>query len=275
MFTLSLFVVASTFVLILAGGLVTSHEAGLAVPDWPLSYGQWFPPMVGNIFWEHGHRMIAGIVGILTVILAVIVQIYEQRQWLKNLVWCAVGMVLLQALLGGLTVLYMLPASVSIAHACLAQTFFSVTIAIAYFLKTAVPAESRGVPTSARLRRLLILTTAFIYIQLILGAVVRHTQSGVTWHVLLGFLVLIHILLVGLRIQREAIPEKSLVLSAQIWGGLTVVQMFLGLGSFVMTRMMQRGYDPSLTEVLFTAAHQTLGALILGIGVLFCLRLWR
>ena len=70
----SLFLVAWTAFLILAGGLVTSHDAGLAVLDWPLSYGQFFPPMVGNIFWEHGHRMIAGLAGIFTLVLAIWIQ---------------------------------------------------------------------------------------------------------------------------------------------------------------------------------------------------------
>src|SRR3990167_2825462 len=116
----SIVVVMGTFLLVLAGGLVTSHDAGLAVPDWPTSYGQWFPPMIGNVFWEHGHRMIAGAVGVLTLLLAIWIQIQEKRVWMKRLGWIAFGAVLLQALLGGLTVIYMLPAPVSIAHACLA-----------------------------------------------------------------------------------------------------------------------------------------------------------
>ena len=85
----SFFLLLSILVLILAGGLVTSHEAGLAVPDWPLSYGQWFPPMVGNVVWEHGHRMIAGVVGILTLILTVSIQLFESRSWLKRFAWVA------------------------------------------------------------------------------------------------------------------------------------------------------------------------------------------
>ena len=134
LYVFSLLVVFATLLLILAGGLVTSHEAGLAVPDWPLSYGQHFPPMVGNIFWEHGHRMIAGSVGIFTLIMAVWIQIREHRKRLKKLAWAAFAAVILQAILGGLTVLFLLPPAVSIFHACLAQTFFCIVAAVAYFL---------------------------------------------------------------------------------------------------------------------------------------------
>src|SRR3989338_6493866 len=102
----SIVVVMGTFLLVLAGGLVTSHDAGLAVPDWPTSYGQWFPPMVGNIFWEHGHRMIAGSVGILTLILTLWIHFKEKRKGLRILGWITLGSVVAQAVLGGLTVLF-------------------------------------------------------------------------------------------------------------------------------------------------------------------------
>ena len=85
LFFFGIFLSCAILLLILAGGLVTSHEAGLAVPDWPLSYGQMMPPMVGNIFWEHGHRMIAGTVGFLTLILAIWIQMKENRGWMKRL----------------------------------------------------------------------------------------------------------------------------------------------------------------------------------------------
>ncbi len=134
LFYFSFFLCLCVVVLILAGGLVTSHEAGLAVPDWPLSYGQLMPPMVGNVFWEHGHRMIAGTVGMLTLILAVAIQRAEERVWLKKLGWIAFGAVVAQAVLGGLTVRLMLPDAISILHACLAQTFFCLILSITYFL---------------------------------------------------------------------------------------------------------------------------------------------
>src|ERR671934_1543078 len=130
-------VVACTVVLILAGSLVTSHDAGLSVPDWPTSYG-WnmftFPPSmwVANIFYEHGHRLIASTVGLLTIILAVWLWIAE-RGWVRWLGVIALAVVVAQGVLGGLTVLFFLPPAISTAHAALAEIFFCMTVAIALF----------------------------------------------------------------------------------------------------------------------------------------------
>ena len=113
----------ATLLLIVAGALVTSNEAGLAVPDWPLSYGTWMPPMVGGIFYEHGHRMIGASVGLLTIILALWLWRAERRSWLRRLGFIGVAAVVLQGVLGGITVLYLLPWPVSVGHASLAQLF--------------------------------------------------------------------------------------------------------------------------------------------------------
>src|SRR5205807_1594154 len=102
-------VASATFFLIIAGANVTSHDAGLATSDWPLSNGQLFPKMVGNLFWEHGHRMVATIVGLLTIVLAVVLQWREPRRWVKRLGWLALAAVIAQGLLGGLTVKMNLP----------------------------------------------------------------------------------------------------------------------------------------------------------------------
>src|ERR1700730_7049852 len=99
----------ATFLLLMAGALVTSHDAGLATSDWPLSNGQVFPRMVGNLFWEHGHRLVATTVGLLTIALAIYLQVRERRSWVKRLGWVALGGVIAQGLLGGLTVKMNLP----------------------------------------------------------------------------------------------------------------------------------------------------------------------
>src|ERR1700687_5135478 len=98
----ALLVAGATFLLIIAGANVTSHDAGLATSDWPLSNGQFFPPMVGNLFWEHGHRLIALSVGLLTIALAVYLQVREKRSWVRRLAWVALAGVVAQGLLGGL-----------------------------------------------------------------------------------------------------------------------------------------------------------------------------
>ncbi|MBI4056302.1 MAG: COX15/CtaA family protein, partial [Elusimicrobia bacterium] len=126
----SRFTAVSTFFLILAGATVTSTGSGLSVPDWPLSYGQFFPPMVGGVFFEHGHRMIAGTVGLLTSVLLFWVLAQEPRTWVRVLACSTWFAVLTQAILGGITVLYQLPKLISIAHACLAQIFFCLLVTL-------------------------------------------------------------------------------------------------------------------------------------------------
>ena len=127
------FLVFATFCLIIAGGLVTSTDSGLSVPDWPKSYGMWMPPMVGGVFYEHGHRMVASFVGFLTVIFTAWLWIKEPRKWVRVLGSIALAAVITQGVLGGLTVLYFLPTSISVAHATLAQSFFCLTVALSLF----------------------------------------------------------------------------------------------------------------------------------------------
>src|SRR6201989_2584170 len=127
----SLLVACSTFFLIIAGALVTSQDAGLATSDWPLSNGQFFPRMVGNLFWEHGHRMVATTVGLLTIVLTIYLLRKEKRRRVRRLAVFALFAVIAQGLLGELTVKQMLPLPVSAAHATLAQLFFCTTVSLA------------------------------------------------------------------------------------------------------------------------------------------------
>ncbi|MGD8328644.1 MAG: COX15/CtaA family protein [Acidobacteriota bacterium] len=176
----ALLVACSTFVLVIAGGLVTSTGSGLAVPDWPLSYGMYFPPMIGGIFYEHGHRMVAGTVGIMTMILGLWLWRAEPRRWVRRLGAAAVLAVLAQAGLGGLTVIFLLPTAVSVAHAGLAMAFFCITSALALVTSPSwlQPIAREPAGGSPPLPRLAAITTAVIYMQILIGATVRHTGSG-------------------------------------------------------------------------------------------------
>ncbi|MCI0705902.1 MAG: COX15/CtaA family protein [Ignavibacteriae bacterium] len=177
----AVFTAVCTLFLIVVGGLVTSTGSGLAVPDWPLSYGQVMPPMVGGIFYEHGHRMVATTVGFLTIILAVWLSRKEQRRWLRRLGWFALALVIVQGALGGLTVLFLLPTAISASHATIAQTFFCVVSSIALFTSKwwlNLSQSNTQQNLDSNLITLSILTVCVIYIQLILGAVMRHTGSG-------------------------------------------------------------------------------------------------
>jgi cytochrome c oxidase assembly protein subunit 15 len=174
--------VLSTLFLIFVGALVKSHEVGLSVPDWPTTYGKQmfaFPlsDMVGGIFYEHGHRIVATIVGFFTMIQAIWLGFSYEPKWLKKLGYFVLATVILQGLFGGITVLFFLPPPVSILHGILAQTFFIMTIVLAYGLsiertKRVEKKWPKGLQKGA------IIIGGSIYIQLILGALMRHTGSG-------------------------------------------------------------------------------------------------
>lgn len=179
-------VAAATGLLIFAGGLVTSTESGLSVPDWPNTYGYFmffFPldKMVGGIFFEHTHRLIASTVGFLILVLAVWLWRAEPRRWVRRLGFIALGAVITQGLLGGITVLWYLPDPISIAHASLAQIVFCLTMTIALVTspgwKRAYAANGPA-PDDAVLQRVAIVTTVLIYIQIVVGATMRHTGAG-------------------------------------------------------------------------------------------------
>jgi cytochrome c oxidase assembly protein subunit 15 len=155
--------------LLFAGAQVTSTGSGLAVPDWPLSYGMFFPPMIGGIFYEHGHRIVAGVFGILTLI---------QALWLRRpLGWALFGSTMVQALIGGLTVKLLLPKPVSISHALVAEIAFCLAVAIAFFhsrFYRQVRAIERGAAPTATTNALV----AIVFLQIFAGAMVRHFGAG-------------------------------------------------------------------------------------------------
>jgi heme a synthase len=169
-----------TFVLLLAGALVTSTGSSLAVPDWPLSFGKFFPPMTGGVLFEHGHRMVAFTVACLMTGLAINTQMVEQRTWVKRLAWAALGAVVLQAVLGGVTVLLHLPTQVSVAHAGLAQIFFCLTVTLALVTSKSWIEEKlhRLTDRPSSLRLWALWTTALVYLQIVIGAVTRHSGAG-------------------------------------------------------------------------------------------------
>jgi cytochrome c oxidase assembly protein subunit 15 len=296
----------ATFILIFIGGLVTSTGSGLAVPDWPLSFGQLFPPMVGGVLYEHGHRMAATFVGFLTTILAIWTYRKDPRTWVKKLGLGALFIVILQGLLGGITVLLQLPLLVSVAHACLAQAFFCITIALAVFTSPNWGKESMGVQKyeSVGISQTLIrphahtpvlssiwlcgLTTAVVYIQLILGAVMRHMGAGLaipdfplaygrlippfqSQAVIIHFLHRLGALVVTgcitwivVHILRYHRQNAQLLRPTLLLMGLLTLQ--LTLGAFIIW---------TYKAVLPTTAHVAVGAAILATSLILTLRSYK
>jgi cytochrome c oxidase assembly protein subunit 15 len=274
----AILVAVCTLLLVVAGASVTSKEAGLSVPDWPLSYGQVIPDMTGGVLFETGHRDIAGVVGILTIILAIWIQRVEKRPsgraWMRRLGWMALSLVVAQALLGGATVLMLQPPPVSIAHACLAQLFFSVTVAIAVFTSRKwqegpEPVEDYGWPS---LRSLAILTPVLILVQIALGAGFRHRAFGLLPHVIGAMLVPLAILLIGIFVLQQFPKHKSLRPAAVALLSITGVQVFLGILAYV-ARMNAAEYP--LAMVLTTVVHVATGGLTLAASVVLAIQIRR
>lgn len=178
--------------LILMGALVTSHDAGLAVPDWPTSYGEnmfLYPPSKwkGIIFYEHFHRLYASVVGMLTIVLVVWTLRVEKRRWVKMFTCAALLAVIIQGLLGGMTVLYLLPTAISSAHGVLGQTFFICSLIIAYsHSKEFISLRQESLTTQQRsfvsaLLPWVLTIIGLVYLQLIVGAVMRHSGAGLAF----------------------------------------------------------------------------------------------
>ena len=272
----------ATLFLVFVGGLVTSTGSGLSVPDWPLSYGMLMPPMVGGIFYEHGHRMVASAVGFLTLVMALWTHFREPRRGVRRLAWAALALVIAQGALGGLTVLFLLPTPVSVAHACLAQTFFCLTIALAYVTSREwreAPARTDRVGTRVAAAA----ATAVVFVQLFLGALMRHTGAGLAIpdfplalgrlvppfdlpgvavhyaHRLGAVAVVIAVSYLVVRCHRSA--DSSLFASALVAAGLVALQVALGAAAVLTEK-----------AVVPTTAHVAVGAAVLGACWLLLLR---
>lgn len=271
LYQLSFFTAFSGLVLIIAGGLVTSHQAGLSVPDWPLSYGQWMPPMVGKIFWEHGHRMIASFVGFLTLILCIGTHVvYGSNKNLKSFSRILVELVILQGVFGGLTVLYNLPHAVSIVHASLGQIFFSSLCLFAYTLKNEIEPLSFSISEEkkqplAKAFRIARVTVIILLMQLFLGAATRHIRHmHAAWtHTGFALVVVTHIVLVFMRVSNLHLEDKAPLRAATFLLFAVLLQIILGAGSLGLTQFLSHDGQPTLLQVCFTTFHQSLGAVLL------------
>lgn len=270
----------ATLPLLFIGGLVTSKGAGLAVPDWPTTFGYnmfLYPwsQMVGNVFYEHGHRLVASGVGLLTIALAVACWLKERRQWLRWLGVAALLLVILQGIVGGLRVV-LLENTLAIVHAALAQAFFALTVSLAIFTSPGWNSEPKEEPIrgGGRLGRLCAITAGLIYLQAIVGAVLRHTGERVDIHLLLAALVALHVLFILVRTMKLDAARPKLARPAGFLAILLLVQILLGLGSYFGKFTSMLGL-PMETLVILTTTHLVTGALMLAVSLLLTLRAYR
>jgi cytochrome c oxidase assembly protein subunit 15 len=280
----------ATFVLLFVGGLVTSTGSGLAVPDWPLAFGQFFPEMVGGVLFEHGHRLAASAVGLLTLVLAGWIVLREPRPGVRLLGLLALAAVILQGVLGGITVLYKLPLAVSVTHACLAQIFFCLTITLAV-LTGPLWTSGRTLGADPGRPSLALLaggTVTLVFGQVLLGALTRHMKAGlaipdfplafgllvpplVTPHITVHFAHRVGALVVAaavaallVRVERQHGDVPALRRPIRLAAALVVAQILLG-GLTIWTAR----------AVVPTTTHLVVGAAILGSCLVLALRAHR
>lgn len=272
-------VAVATFFLLIAGALVTSNDAGLSVPDWPTSFGSFrMPRMVGGVLYEHGHRMFAAMVGLLTVIMAVWVWLKDPRRWMKWLAGAAVAAVLVQGILGGITVLFYLPLFVSTGHAALGQTFFCILIALAVTTHKDWRWDEPKVEEEAvfpSLRQFAVIVTGAIFVQLILGALYRHKGVGILPHVVGAIVVSVLALWLAVRILSRFMKETSLTRSTRLLIALVAIQIFLGVVAYVLNLQYQNAPQPMPPLIRVSTAHVAVGALVLAQSVVLTLQVFR
>lgn len=355
LYGLAVLTAVMTFILICMGGLVTSTDSGLAVPDWPTTFGynmflyplsktvsgflfsidsnlqanlddskpsvelraalendensvsedvmisvvepgsRWrltdgengrtysliktgdrLDVYVHGVLYEHSHRLIGSVVGLLTIGLMVSLLAKDDRNWMKWLGLIALVAVVAQGVMGGMRVTN-LSRILAIIHACFAQAFFALTASLALFTSRGWlgASEQMLAANTSRLRNLSIITVCLIYVQFIFGAVLRHTGNRLDAHLVFAGLVSIHIFLLLRRILQDHLENRLLVRLILLLGGLLTVQLVLGFGAFVTEfTALGKGVSP-VAGVAITTAHVAIGALMMASSVLLALNVFR
>jgi cytochrome c oxidase assembly protein subunit 15 len=271
----------ATFPLLFVGGLVTSTGSALAVPDWPTTFGHHmflypWSRMVGGIFYEHSHRLLGALVGFLTMTLTLWLWFKDRRPLLRWLGSIALAAVIIQGALGGLRVV-LLQQTLAIVHACLAQAFLALLVSITLLTSPAWKAEACDTPMGegGQLRRLCLMTTAFIYLQVVFGAVLRHTGTRLDAHILFAALVTIHVTLLAVQIWRTHGQRRDLVRPMLWLSGLLMAQLSLGVGAYVMKFTAITAMVPPAVRVSLTTTHLAVGSLMLVTSLVLALRVSR
>ncbi len=275
---------AITLLLIVAGGMVTGFESGLAVVDWPNTFGynMFFYPlarMTGGIYYEHAHRLLGSLAGLTTLIVAINLQFGRQPRWLKQLAWGALVLVIIQGVLGGLRVTGTLTLSTSphdvqpniylaIIHGVVGQLFLASLVALAVYVSQGWKrcSEVHRSPLARTDRALAIWLLVLLIVQLVLGAVLRHIKGGLHLHITLAVIVLIIAAVAGLRLWGIYPQLPRLSRGGLLLANAAGIQLLLGLAA-LMTTGANAGYQPGWLMVIVTTLHQTMGALLLALAV--------
>jgi cytochrome c oxidase assembly protein subunit 15 len=283
----------ATLLLVIVGGLVTSKQAGLAVVDWPNSFGynMFLYPlsrMSGGVYYEHAHRLFGSLVGLTTVVLAWHLHRVDARRWLRLLALALVVVVVVQGILGGLRVTGtftlstapedMAPSTpMAVIHGVLGQLFFAAMVAMAVFLSRSWrrAAPPRPAPGAGTDRVLAIALLASLAVQLVLGALQRHTEQGLLTHITVAALVVGLGLTAGVRTWGLYGDQPVLRRLGNGLLGLLGLQVLLGIGALVAVTARAAGTAGRPWQALLATAHQTTGALLLATAVMLVMWLFR
>jgi heme a synthase len=273
----SVFVVCWTLLLLVAGALVTSNEAALSVPDWPLSYGSLTPPMVGGIRYEHSHRVIAGILGLISIVLAVWVWARDERRWLRWFSVIAVLGIAAQAILGGEVVRQLLHYWLPVMHACFAQIVFAALLSIAVFTSRWWIADQPQLDDtgSPSIHTLAIINAAIIYFQVILGAGFRHKEIPVWPHMVGALIVLAMIIWTAAVLRRRFEKSRAISNTRILLHAALGTQLLLGLGAYWSRLTSANDPQPMPLMVTLTVLHTVVGALLFAVSILLVLLCYR
>ena len=278
---LAMVTAGTTFFLILIGGIVTSTDSGLAVPDWPTTFGYnmfTYPlsQMAGGVLYEHSHRLIGSLVGALTVTLAAVLWALDRRSWVRWLGVAALAAVIVQGILGGLRVV-LVAEKFAIVHGAFAQAFFALAASLVLFTSPGWnrPIEAIATREMFRLRRLSLVTTVGLYLQVVLGALVTHLGRGADAHIGVAVLASAAVVLLGVRVASGRTVWPELVLPMETLRGLWILQLILGVGSYVARfHAALMPMSPALA-LAFPLAHRLAGALMLVTSLVLTLRACR
>jgi heme a synthase len=275
----AVFVVAWTVLLLVFGALVTSKNAALSVPDWPKSFGTWFPSLrqlAGGAFFEHSHRVIAGVMGVLTLALAVLIWAKDQRRWLRWFGVISVLGVVVQAVLGGEVVRQLLQYWLPVLHACFAQIMFAAVLGIAVFTSKWW-IEQRPLLTDSggpSIYALAILNAAVIFFQVVLGAGFRHSEIPVWPHMAGALAVLATVTWTAVAMRKRFANAREMG-RARLWLHASFgVQFLLGFGAY-WGRLASEKTGPTSSTVLLTVTHTVFGALLFALSIFVVLICWR
>lgn len=274
----AIFLVCWTIVLLTAGALVTSEDAALAVPDWPLSYGTITPPMVGGIAYEHTHRVIAAGLGVLIIGLAAMLWRTDERPWMRWLGLAALGGVILQGVLGGLTVLKLLHYWLPVMHACTAELMFAVLVSIAFltsrwWTEELPQYEDKGTPA---VHTVVTINAAVVFLQVLAGAGFRHQYISLKPHVIGAPIVLGVVIWTAAVLRKRFAEVAMLTRMRKLLHGIVGIQIVLGLLALWSRISTADAPQPMPLMVASTVVHTVVGAVLFAtsiVTVLVCYRL--